>query len=210
MNSKTDQLSFNPLISANELSSIHGNENLMLIDASAGPQAKSNYTQKHIAGAIFVDLNTELAEIEEDVSIGGRHPLPTIDKFEETLSRLGMTPQSHVIIYDDKFGSIASARFWWMLKAIGHEKVQVLNGGIQAAEKAGIELNNLPLTPHPNHYGKINKWNLPLTTLDEVAQEAQDAAKVIIDVREAGRFRGEFEPIDLVAGHIPGAINIPF
>ncbi len=210
MNNKNINSIYNPLIAANELGKIQFNAEVILIDASSGPLAKSNYEQKHIAGALFIDLNTDLAEIEEDVSIGGRHPLPSLASFEQTLSRLGITPKNHVVIYDDKQGSLASARFWWMLKAIGHEKVQVLNGGLQAAENAGIELNNLPVMTHPNNYGKISKWNLPLTAIDEVAQEANDLAKVIIDVREAGRYRGEFEPIDLIAGHIPGAINIPF
>ena len=210
MQGKNKNSIYNPLIAANDLGKIQFNAEVIIVDASSGPQAKSNYEQKHIAGALFIDLNTDLAEIEEDVSIGGRHPLPSLMSFEQTLSRLAITPQSHVVIYDDKYGSIASARLWWMLNAIGHEKVQVLNGGLQAAERAGIELNNLPVTARPNHYGKISKWNLPLTAIDEVAQEAKDSNKVIIDVREAGRYRGEFEPIDLIAGHIPGAINIPF
>lgn len=210
MQRKKNNSIYNPLIAANELGKIQFNAEVIIVDASSGPQAKSNYEQKHLAGALFIDLTTDLAEIEDDVSVGGRHPLPSLASFEQTLSRLGITPQSHVVIYDDKYGSIASARFWWMLKAIGHEKVQVLNGGLQAAENAGIELNDQPVTIYPNYYGKISKWNLPLTAIDEVVQEANDPTKIIIDVREAGRYRGEFEPIDLIAGHIPGAINIPY
>ncbi len=210
MQRKKNNSIYNPLIAANELGKIQFNADVIIVDASSGPQAKSNYEQKHLAGALFIDLTTDLAEIEDDVSVGGRHPLPSLASFEQTLSRLGITPQSHVVIYDDKYGSIASARFWWMLKAIGHEKVQVLNGGLQAAENAGIGLNDQPVTIYPNYYGKISKWNLPLTAIDEVVQEANDPTKIIIDVREAGRYRGEFEPIDLIAGHIPGAINIPY
>ena len=124
-----------PIIQVSELLQLYKSENLVIIDASNGKNAKSNYDEIHLAGALFIDLNTQLADIATDFAFGGRHPLPNIEDFADTLSHLGISKDSHVIVYDDKNGSNAAARFWWMLKAIGHENVQVLNGGFQKAEK---------------------------------------------------------------------------
>ncbi|TAF71923.1 MAG: hypothetical protein EAZ58_03255 [Flavobacterium sp.] len=131
-------MSISPIINATELLTIYKTENILLVDASNGPNTRLNYESKHLEGAIFADANTQLATIETDVAIGGRHPLPSIEGFSKTLGDLGITPQTWVVVYDDKNGANAAARFWWMLRAIGHEKVQVLNGGIQAAEKTGL------------------------------------------------------------------------
>ncbi len=199
-----------PIIQASELLKLYTSEKLILIDVSNGKNAKSNYDSKHLEGAIFVDLNTQLAEINADVSIGGRHPLPKIENFLATLSNLGIAPESHIVIYDDKNGSNAAARLWWMLKAIGHEKVQVLDGGMQEAEK-----NNFPLStkiPHTTktEWYKVDHWKLKITEMDEVEKVSQNKNHLVIDVRDVERYNGENEPIDLIAGHIPGAINIPF
>ena len=128
-------MSISPIINATELLTIYKTENILLVDASNGPNTRLNYDSKHLEGAIFADANTQLATIETDVAIGGRHPLPSIEDFSKTLGDLGISPQTWVVIYDDKNGANAAARFWWMLCAIGHEKVQVLNGGIQEEEK---------------------------------------------------------------------------
>jgi len=126
------------------------------------------------------------------------------------LGSLGITPQSHVIVYDDKAGANPAARFWWMLKASGHEKVQVLNGGLQAATNAGIALSTTtPAKPEPIKYPMPASF-AGTATLDEVAEAAQSSHKIVIDVREAPRYLGHTEPLDLVAGHIPGAINVPY
>ncbi len=199
-----------PIIQATELLNLYPSENLVLIDASNGKNAKTNYEQKHLETALFVDTNTQLANITNDASIGGRHPLPSIEKFIETLLKLGISTQSHVVIYDDKNGSNAAARFWWMLKSIGHDKVQVLNGGFQKAEKIGFPMSSKIETAHLSESYKAKKWQLPLTHIDEVEKVSQDPNYIVIDVRDSDRYHGEKEPIDLVAGHIPGAINIPF
>ena len=115
-----------------------------------------------------------------------------------------------VIVYDDKSGANAAARFWWMLKSIGHEKVQVLNGGIQEAEKVNFPINNnieIPKTVEPY---KFEDWKLHTAEINEVEKHSLNKNYIVIDVRENNRYRGEIEPIDLVAGHIPGAINVPF
>lgn len=197
------------LISANELLKLTGSNNLVIIDSSMGINAKSNYNERHLDGALFVDLNIELADIKNDLSMGGRHPLATIKQFSKTLKRLGISEKSHVVIYDDKNGAIAS-RFWYMLKSIGHEKVQVLDGGFQKAIKEGFPANSKVETANKTDNYSITEWKLPQAHLDEIEIASQNNKYIIIDVREADRFNGINEPLDLIAGHIPGAINVPF
>ena len=199
-----------PIIKSAALLKLYKSENLVLIDARSGKNAKANYEEKHLDAAIFVDLESQLAEIKEDASDGGRHPLPKIENFAKTLSDLGISENSHVVIYDDKNGANAAARFWWMLKAVGHEKVQVLDGGFQAAEKSNFPTSAKMERSIKNEIYKVNKWKLPLAAIDEVETISQDKNHIVIDVRETSRYNGETEPIDLLAGHIPGAINIPF
>ncbi len=204
------KISYSPIIQSSELLEIYTNSNLIILDASNHKNALLNYQQKHLDGALFIDLNTQLADIKEDPSIGGRHPLPSPEKFAETLTALGITPQSHVIVYDDNNASNAAARCWWMLIAIGHQKVQVLNGGFKSAQKNGLPINgNIVqiklVDPYP-----ASEWKLPLSDIKEVETVAQNKDYLVIDVRDKARYNGETEPIDLIAGHIPGAINVPF
>ena len=199
-----------PIIQVSELLQIYKSENVIIIDVSNGKNAKSNYDLNHLEGALFADLNTQLATIKDNLSMGGRHPLPKIEDFATTLSNLGISPQSHVVIYDDKSGSNAAARFWWMLKSVGHQKVQVLNGGFQEAEKNHFPLSSKKEIPIPTDSYKVEKWNLKTTDIEEVEQISQSENHIVIDVRDAARYLGRIEPIDLIAGHIPGAINVPY
>ena len=199
-----------PVINVIELLTLYKSENLVIVDVSNGKDAKSNYEIKHLEGAIFVDLNTQLAEIKNDLSNGGRHPLPKIENFAKTLSDLGISPKSHVVIYDDKNGSNASARFWWMLKSIDHEKVQVLNGGIQEAEKNNFPISSKIEIIKKTELYKVDNWKLKIAEMEEVEKVLQSENHIVIDVRDVERYNGETEPIDLIAGHIPGAINVPF
>lgn len=199
-----------PLISVSELFNIINADDLILIDASGGAQARLNYEAKHLKGALFVDLDKKLAEIQEDVSQGGRHPLPKVENFAKTLGELGITPQSHVVVYDDKNGSNAAARFWWMLRSVGHENVQVLNGGLQYAESKNFPMASGSEKSKQKAIYPAKEWSLPLATIDDVKKVAQREDHMVVDVRDAVRYRGETEPIDLVAGHIPGAKNLPF
>lgn len=199
-----------PIIHASELLALYKSKNLVIIDASNGKNSKSNYDKKHLEGALFVDLNTQLADIPDDLSIGGRHPLPKIEDFATTLSHLGISPKSQVVIYDDKNGANAAARFWWMLKAIGHEKVQVLNGGFQEAQKYKVPMSSKTESPTKTTLYEFTNWKLNIANINEVELASKNKNQTIIDVREVARYNGETEPIDLVAGHIPGAINIPF
>lgn len=198
-----------PIISASDLKNTP-NENLIILDARVGKDAYQSYLNKHIQGARFVDLDKDLAEIGEDAAFGGRHPLPTIEKFGETISRLGISENSHVIIYDDKNGANATARAWWMLKAFGLKNVQVLDGGFQKAEKESLEFTSGEETFEKIEIIDRKDWLLPISTLEDVENELTNDSAAVVDVRDSYRYKGESEPIDLVAGHIPGAINIPF
>ena len=199
-----------PIIQASELLQLYKSNDLVLIDVSSGKNAKLNYDEKHLEGALFVDLNTQLADIKEDFSLGGRHPLPNIQDFAATLSNLGILSKSHVVLYDNQNGANAAARFWWMLKAVGHEKVQVLNGGFQEAEKLHFPTSSKTEIATKTEPYKVDHWQLKTAEIEEVEKVAEDKNYIVIDVRDAARYRGETEPIDLIAGHIPGAINVPF
>jgi thiosulfate/3-mercaptopyruvate sulfurtransferase len=198
-----------PIISPSELKNL-STENLIILDARVGKDVRQKYLDKNIKGARFIDLDKDLAEIGENAAFGGRHPLPSIEKFMVTLSNLGISEESHIIVYDDKSGANAAARVWWMLKAFEFEKVQVLDGGFQNAEKEGLEFSSGEETFEKTEFIKKDKWLLPVSTLEDVENELTNHSSTVIDIRDAYRYKGESEPIDLVAGHIPGAINIPF
>lgn len=185
-------------------------EDLVILDARAGKDARQNYLEKHIKGARFIDMDTHLAKIGQDAAFGGRHPLPDVAKFAETLSGLGISESSHIVVYDDKNGANAAARAWWMLKSFGIQNVQVLDGGIQAAEKKNAEFSSGEETFERSPVIKKDSWLLPVKGLKDVENELLNHFSTVVDVRDAYRYKGESEPIDLVAGHIPGAINIPF
>lgn len=182
----------------------------VIIDARGGPDAKGRYLNGHIPGALFVDLETQLSEKAPDAKDGGRHPLPDIKTFTKLLGELGISNDTPVIVYDDKNGANAAARFWWMMRAAGHEKVWVIDGGLQAAEKSGITLSNKTVAVGKSATYLAKAWQLPIVTIDEVKKASTSGTQMIIDVREAYRYNGESEPIDKIAGHIPGAINIPY
>lgn len=198
-----------PIINPEELLNLKDSVEIILIDARAGINSKENYQKEHLKGARYVDLNKDLATVENPAN-GGRHPLPSFTKFSEVLSKIGIQPSSHIIIYDDKNGSNAAARFWWMLRAIGHEKVQVLNGGLQAAIKTGFPISSETENFDTTEKYPILEWKLGLANIKEVEKARNNNENIVIDVRDKNRFDGLTEPLDLIAGHIPGAINVPF
>jgi len=203
-------MKLSPIINPEELLNLKDSSEIVLIDARAGANAEENYRNEHLKGARYIDLNKDLAAVEKNPANGGRHPLPSVEKFAEILSKLGISSQSHIVIYDDKNGSNAAARFWWMLKSIRHEKVQVLNGGLQAAIKADFETNSEIENFEPTYNYPITKWNLAVADIEEVEKARNNSQNIVIDVRDKNRFDGLTEPLDLIAGHIPGAINVPF
>lgn len=198
-----------PIIAAQQLLSILSQSELILVDARTSPNPKATFDQGHLEGARFVDPNKDLADIKENLANGGRHPLPEIQDFCNVLGKLGITPNSHVVVYDDQNGANAAARMWWMLRALGHEKVQVLEGGIQAGQKAGIPSSSVALEINEEEPYPAVAWSLRIATMEEVEKASWDKEKLIVDVRSEERYRGDHEPIDLIAGHIPGAENIP-
>lgn len=199
-----------PIIEVDELMQISENQNLRIFDVRTGSNAKENYNKKHLEYSVFVDLNSDLAEID-DPKNGGRHPLPKFEDFIKILGKLGIDKNSHVVIYDDKNGANAAARFWWMLRAVGHKNVQVLNGGLQVAQNQNYPLSSVEeYYPETKYISDYQDWQLPQVWIDDVKKASQDSDSMIVDVRESQRFDGIMEPIDLVAGHIPNAQNFPF
>jgi len=201
---------WSPIINPEELVQLKNSSEIILIDARAGINAEENYKNEHLKGARYVDLNRDLATVDCNPANGGRHRLPTLEKFSKVLSKLGISPKSHVLIYDDKNGSNAASRFWWMLKAVGHEKVQVLNGGFQAGIKSGFPVSSEMENFDETEEYPVSNWQLPLADMEEVDKVRNNSENIVIDVRDKNRFDGLTEPLDLIAGHIPGAINVPF
>ncbi|WP_026729367.1 sulfurtransferase [Flavobacterium denitrificans] len=197
------------LIDPQELIQLSHSKAIVLIDARAGLNAQENYEKEHLKSARYVDLNKDLATVDCNPKNGGRHPLPSLEKFSDVLSKTGISPESHIIIYDDKNGSNAASRFWWMLKSIGHEKIQVLNGGLQEAIKAGFPVNSEIEQFEKSNY-PVSNWKLAVADIEEVEKARKNDQNIVIDVRDKNRFDGLTEPLDLIAGHIPGAINVPF
>jgi thiosulfate/3-mercaptopyruvate sulfurtransferase len=181
---------------------------VILIDVRAGADAHQRYLAGHLPHAIFASLDDDLASKPADAAYGGRHPLPALAEFAATLSRWGITPDSHVIVYDDKAAAMGGARLWWMLRAIGHQKVQVINGGLKAAVDAGIALTTEVDQPGAGTSYPVPTQYAGTADIMEVDVAAKSEERMVIDVREQARYLGQTEPIDLIAGHIPGAENL--
>ncbi len=160
--------------------------------------ARSAYEKGHIPGAVFVDLDRDLASAP---GLRGRHPLPDIADFAETLGRLRIGPESDVVVYDDVAGRYA-ARLWWMLLSIGHDRVRLLDGGYQAWREAGHDIAAGRENPTPTTYPTPDGYS-------GVVVHDQLDGRTVIDARSPERYRGDIEPVDPKAGHIPGAVNIP-
>lgn len=194
-----------PLITVDELRGSPPHE-LRILDARVGKGAGG----PHLAGAVAVSMDRDLAEPAPDPRDGGRHPLPYPDRFASLLGSWGITPVTRVVVYDDQSGANAAARLWWLLRAVGHEKVQILDGGLPAAVAAGLPLFDAwtPVAPAPEY--PVRPWQLPTASAEQVDAARQDASRVVLDARAPFRFRGESDPFDPVAGHIPGAKNAPY
>ncbi len=221
------------LIEFLSLSSFVGAAETVIVDARSGPDAARQYQQGHLPGAIFVDVETDLSSKTADAADGGRHPLPDAASFSVTLQRLGITPSTTVIIYDNSQGANAAARFWWMLRAFGHQSVFLTNGDLNTAIAAGFALESGIVDPTPaaapyppgrwqDHVVDMQQIRHCLKSEQACAGESAamgrpnfptdkiNSEHLIVDVRESERYQGFQEPIDLIAGHIPGAINIPW
>ncbi|MFO1435628.1 MAG: sulfurtransferase [Gammaproteobacteria bacterium] len=167
-----------------------------LANPNAGEQA---YRASHIPGAQYVHLDRDLSAAKTPQS--GRHPLPAAAQLQALFSRLGIDGHKQVVAYDAAGGMLAAARFWWLLRYMGHEAVAVLDGGWQAWTVAGLPTTDeVPMPAHTSFSGHAH-----IERITPLAQVAGNGG--LIDSRDPARYRGEVEPIDPVAGHIPGARN---
>lgn len=198
------------IVSTEELGNLLKSPQVILFDCRYSLQVpdagRRAYEDSHIAGAHFVDMNTELSRPHVPGSTG-RHPLPSRAEWSRQVQQWGITPDTDVVVYDDA-GGAAAARLWWMLKWLGHDNVAVLDGGWQAWLGEGLPvIADVPAALVPTEFSYLTSPPLaPVVT----AEQLDAAQQVILDAREPPRFRGEVEPIDPVAGHIPGAVCSPF
>lgn len=189
-----------------------------LADPTSG---EKQYLQAHIPGAVYADLDHALSDKgspdaatgepqpHADAASGGRHPLPNREKFAMWLSGVGFANDMQAVVYD-RNGANYCGRLWWMLKWAGHEAVAVLDGGLQAWQAAG---GAVKAGPEPSHFQSNFELGEPLRRLvrtEDVARGLGKREQTVVDARAPQRFRGEVEPLDPVAGHIPGALNRPF
>ena len=197
---------------------------LMLFDCTGDlmnpAAAEEQYRKSHIPGAVYASLDAALSDHgmvdadgrhhpHPDAASGGRHPLPSREKFAMWLSSVGFSNAMQAVVYD-RNGANYCGRLWWMLKWAGHDAVAVLDGGLQAWQAAGGEVTD---REEPTHFQSNFELGRPLRRLVTTADVERGLGKpgqLLIDARGAPRYRGEMEPIDPVAGHIPGALNRPF
>ena len=201
------------LISVSELKALQASgQPLMLFDCSfdlMNPAAgEASFSEAHIPGAFYVHLDRDLSDKSGHGVNGGRHPLPSREKFTVWLGRIGFRNDMQAVVYDRQ-GVNYAGRLWWMLKWVGHENVAVLDGGLQAwhASEALTAQTSPPRAPAIFTLGD-EKAKLIMTSA--VEKQLGRPTQTIVDARGAPRFRGEVEPLDPVAGHIPGALNRPF
>jgi thiosulfate/3-mercaptopyruvate sulfurtransferase len=217
--------SYTTLISPEQLMALKASGRpLMVFDCSfdlSNPAAgEEQYRTAHIPGAVYAHLDNALSDKgtpdasgkpqpHSDAASGGRHPLPSREKFAVWLSSVGFDNGMQAVVYD-RNGANYCGRLWWMLKWAGHANVAVLDGGLQAWQAAGGEVTD---QAEPSHFQSNFELGTPLVelvTTQQVLKRLGSGTQTIVDARATPRFKGEVEPLDPVAGHIPGALNRPF
>jgi thiosulfate/3-mercaptopyruvate sulfurtransferase len=201
---------YKTVIGVSDLSAHFSDANWVILDCrfdlSLPDQGYQDYLAGHIPGAQYVDLEADLSEPVTPDS--GRHPLPGLDALKQTFSRLGIDPQCQVVAYDDAGGGYA-ARTWWSLRYAGHPRVAVLDGGFPAWVAGGFPLR-AGLETRPAVHFQSDPRDEMWVGADILMAQLGDEAQILLDSRAAERYQGEDEPIDALAGHIPGAINRPW
>ncbi len=202
---------YTTLINTSELNEILNRDDLVLVDCRFSlmdtESGQRDYEHAHLPNAFYAHLDKDLSgEIIKGKT--GRHPLPSLDKITALCSKFGIDATKQVVVYDQHHGGIA-ARLWFMLKWLGHENVAVLNGGWQTWIKDGFPTNNALPTTTPTHFQPQLQPDL-MVSMAAVADNIETPTFTLIDARESVRYRGEIEPIDPVAGHIPSALSFPF
>ncbi|KAF1049837.1 sulfurtransferase [Xylophilus sp.] len=221
---------YTTLISPEELLPLlHGPTPPVVFDASfdlARPEwGEQQYLDSHIPGAIYAHLDRDLSaphgapgahgtvavahEGADQPASGGRHPLPSRERFAEWLSSIGFSNDRQAVVYD-RNGANYCGRLWWMLKWAGHDAVAVLDGGLQGWQAAGGAVRGGAEPAHFQAHFELRPPLRRLVTAGEVEAALGGAGQTVVDARGGPRFRGEVEPLDPVAGHIPGALNRPF
>lgn len=211
---------YTTLITPAELQALqHQGVPLMVFDCSFDlmqPLAgAAHYADGHLPGAVHADLDRHLSAqapagtTEPGQASGGRHPLPTREAFAAWLGQIGFHPGMQAVVYD-RNGANYCGRLWWMLKWVGHEAVAVLDGGLQAWQADGGALESGMPAPRPATLFALRPPLRRLVSADEVLARLEQPTQTLVDARAPQRFRGEVEPLDPVAGHIPGALNRPF
>lgn len=199
---------YSTLISAQDLAAHLNDPNWLAVDCRfdlAKPDAgEAAYRAAHIPGALYAHLDRDLSSALTPTS--GRHPLPSPEQFAATLSRWGVTPSTQVVAYDADTGAVA-ARLWWMLRWVGHSAVAVLDGGLKAWLEAGLPTTQEIRARTPSAFtarADRSRW----VSSEELAQKLAEGWR-LLDARAPERFAGKVEPIDPIAGHVPGAVNHP-
>ncbi|MEZ0580880.1 sulfurtransferase [Nocardioides sp. MH1] len=200
-------MSASPLVTVDEVAGLLGDVTVLDVRyrMGGGPSGRGAYDGGHVPGARYVDLDTALAA---PPGARGRHPLPDVAVFEAAMCEAGVSGGVGgglpVVVYDDWSGH-AAARCWWLLRHHGHRDVRVLDGGWSAWLAAGLPVETgCPGPVAPGRFAATTGAGMPVVSAEDVQQVG-----VLIDARAPERYRGETEPIDPVAGHIPGAVNVP-
>ena len=197
------------LVQPEALAAALGRDDLVVVDARASladPLAcRRAWELEHIPGAQFADLDQALSDRALQ---GGRHPWPDAEGFTARLGRWGVSPRHQVVVYDHADCAMAAARFWFLMRALGHADVAVLDGGWERWKALGLPTSGeAPPSAAADYPGRYD----PALLLDSRQVQAHlDDGGLLVDARAPERFRGEVEPIDAVAGHVPGAVNRPY
>ncbi|ERT05756.1 rhodanese-like domain protein [Lyngbya aestuarii BL J] len=198
------------VVSASGLANQLDNPNIVVVDCrfslADSELGQRQYQESHIPGAYYLDLNRDLSS--PVAQHGGRHPLPNFSKLAQTFSEMGIHSDTFVVAYDDSRFAFA-ARLWWLLRYMGHEKVAILDGGFGQWKDQGYPVNNTLPTPKSGQFNpKINSELV--VDIDTVKARKDQPQVALIDSRDPDRYLGKTEPIDPIAGHIPGAVNYPW
>ncbi|MFN8042881.1 MAG: sulfurtransferase [Mycobacterium sp.] len=197
------------LISTDELAQQLSSDPPRLLDIRwtlASPDGSAAYRAGHIPGAVYVDLDAELSD--HAVAGRGRHPLPSAAALQDSARRWGLNPGEPVVVYDD-WNAQAAARAWWLLRAAGLYDVRILDGGWSAWQEAGLPIESGDVVPERGSVVIDTLDSMPVVDADAVAVQAGSAGHAVLDARAGARYRGDEEPLDPRAGHIPGAVSAP-
>lgn len=194
-----------PLVSVAELRELLGEVSLLDVRfRMGGTGGAPEFARGHLPGATYVDLDTDLSDLSPHGADPGRgrHPLPGVEAFGRAMRRVGVSGSRPVVVYDD-WSAQAAGRAWWLLRHHGHRDVRILDGGWAQWQREGGPAETGDVSPEQGDF-EARPGSLPVITADQAL-----AVPVLVDARAPERYRGEQEPIDAVAGHIPGAVNVP-